>query len=151
VSELVAWQVGKLAEISGTLHHVKPHGALYNQANRDASLAAAVVRGILEISPNALLYAPPAGALTEAGRAAGLIIRAEGFADRRYLPDGNLMPRSQPGAVISSIDDAVDQALALISAGRIETLCVHGDGVHAVEMLRAIRAALENAGIAVRA
>ncbi len=143
ITDLVARQVGKLAEFAGDhLHHVKPHGALYNQANRDASLAAAVVEGVRKISPKLMLYAPPLGELSAAGRAAGLIVRAEGFADRRYREDGSLVPRNEPGAVISDIDEAVEQAVELAQSGRIETLCVHGDGPHAVAMLRAIRARL---------
>lgn len=143
ITDLVARQVGKLAGFAGDhLHHVKPHGALYIQANRDASLAAAVVEGVRKISPKLMLYAPPLGALAAAGRAAGLIVRAEGFADRRYREDGSLVPRNEPGAVISDIDEAVAQALELAQSGRIETLCVHGDGPHAVAMLRAIRTRL---------
>lgn len=143
VTDLVTRQVGKLAVFAGAeLHHVKPHGALYNQANRDTALAAAVVEGVRKISPKLILYAPPFGALAAAGRAAGLVVRAEGFADRRYRDDGSLVPRSEPGAVISDIDEAVAQAVELAKGGVIETLCVHGDGPHAVEMLRAIRRAL---------
>ena len=125
VTELVVRQVGKLAalaqETGASLDHVKPHGALYHQANRDLSLAAAA-------------------------RAAGVIVRAEGFADRRYQNDGSLQPRSQPGAVIEDPAEAVAQALALAGSGRFETLCVHGDGAHAATLLRAVRSALENAG-----
>jgi UPF0271 protein len=150
VTELVVRQVGKLAalaqETGASLDHVKPHGALYHQANRDLSLAAAVIAGVLEISPALQLYAPPDGALAAAARAAGVIVRAEGFADRRYQNDGSLQPRSQPGAVIEDPAEAVAQALALAGSGRFETLCVHGDGAHAATLLRAVRSALENAG-----
>ena len=141
VTDLVARQVEKLAGFAGHLHHVKPHGALYNQANRDDLLAAAVVEGVRKISPSLMLYAPPNGALAKAGRAAGLIIKAEGFADRRYREDGSLVPRSEAGAVISDIDEAVAQAMALARGGVMETICVHGDGAHAVAMLREIRKA----------
>lgn len=142
VTELVARQVGKFAEIAGgAVHHVKPHGALYNQANRDASLAAAVVKGIQKISPDALLYALPDSALAAAGRAAGMQVRAEGFADRRYRADGSLVPRGEPAAVISDVAEAVAQARELARSGRIDTLCVHGDGAQALVMLRALRAA----------
>jgi UPF0271 protein len=140
VTDLVARQVEKLAGFAGgQLHHVKPHGALYNQANRNDLLAGAVVEGVMGISPTLMLYAPPSGALAKAARAAGFVVRPEGFADRRYRTDGSLVPRSEPGAVISDIDEAVAQALELASGGVIETLCVHGDGARAVEMLRAIR------------
>ncbi|MEO5714161.1 MAG: 5-oxoprolinase subunit PxpA [Luteolibacter sp.] len=144
VTDLVARQVKKLAGFAGgRLHHVKPHGALYNRADRSPELAAAVVAGVKRISPELILYAPPAGKLAAAGNAAGLTVMAEGFADRRYRPDGTLVPRAEPGAVITDIDEAVAQALGLARSGLIETLCVHGDGAHAVEMLRAIRKALD--------
>ena len=150
ITELVVRQVEKLAalahEMGADLHHVKPHGALYNQANREKPLADAVIAGVLEVSPKLRLYAPPDGALAAAARAAGMTVRAEGFADRRYQDDGSLQPRSQPGAVIESPEEAVAQALALANSGRFETLCVHGDGGHAATLLLAIRSALENAG-----
>ncbi|MEO8613548.1 MAG: 5-oxoprolinase subunit PxpA [Luteolibacter sp.] len=143
VTDLVARQVEKLAGFAGApLHHVKPHGALYNQANRDPLLAAAVVEGVRKISPEAMVYAMPNSRLAAAGVAAGLAVCPEGFADRRYRKDGSLAPRSEAGAVISNIDEAVAQALELARGGVIETICVHGDGAHAVGMLRAIRAAL---------
>lgn len=140
ITALVARQVGKLAGFAGGhLHHVKPHGALYNQADRDPHLAAAVVRGICEVSPNLILYAPPHGSLAAAGRAAGLVVRREGFVDRRYREDGSLAPRGEEGAVITDIHAAVAQAEALAQGGRYDTLCVHGDGARAVEMLLAVR------------
>jgi UPF0271 protein len=150
VTDFVQRQVGTLAglvaQAGARLHHVKPHGSLYNQADRDPLLAAAVVEGILGISPELTLYAPPAGKLAAAARAAGLTVCAEGFADRRYLEDGSLMPRAEPGAVISNVADAVAQALAILSNGKVNTLCVHGDGATAVSILRALRTALEADG-----
>jgi UPF0271 protein len=142
VTDLVARQVEIFAAATGgTVHHVKPHGALYNQANRDASLALAVVRGIQKISPGAMLYALPASALAAAGLAAGMTVRTEGFADRRYQADGSLVPRGDPAAVISDVAEAVAQALKLARSGCIDTLCVHGDGPRALAILRALRAA----------
>lgn len=140
VEDLVVRQVEKLAQITaGTLHHVKPHGALYNQANRDPSLAAAVIEGTRKILPHAIIYALPQSALKEAAQAAGMEVMAEGFADRRYRQDGSLVPRKEAGAVISDIPLAVAQALVLVRSGAIQTLCIHGDGQDAVAMLRAIR------------
>ena len=154
VTDLVQRQVEALATLAenagARLHHVKPHGALYNQASRDALLAAAVVAGITRVSPDLILYALPPSALAEAGRAAGLAVYAEGFADRRYRFDGSLMPRGEPGAVIKDVDAAVVQAMEIVSHGKVETLCVHGDGVTAVAILRAVRARLGEAGLAVR-
>lgn len=153
VTDLVRRQVNKLftlaSEAGARLHHVKPHGALYNQAARDPLLAAAVVEGIARVSPDLILYAQPKSALAEAGRAAGLTVRAEGFADRRYRDDGSLMPRGEPGAVIKDVDAAVAQAIDIASTGAVETLCVHGDGVTAVAILRALRGKLGEAGLAV--
>lgn len=150
VTVLVSRQVEKLAnlthEAGARLHHVKPHGALYNQADRDGLLAAAVVAGITGISKDLLLYAPPLGQLAAAGRAAGLTICGEGFADRRYLTNGSLMPRSEPGALITLVDEAVAQAMKMISDDRIGTLCIHGDGTNAVAILQAVRKALEASG-----
>ena len=154
ITDLVWRQVEALASLAGDagarLHHVKPHGALYNQASRDPLLAAAVVAGITRVSPDLILYALPGCALAEAGRTAGLAVCAEGFADRRYRLDGSLMPRGEPGAVIKDVDAAVAQAMEIASKGRVETLCVHGDGVTAVAILRALRGRLGEAGLAIR-
>ncbi len=154
VTELVRRQVEKLAHLAGEagapLHHVKPHGALYNQANKDAPLAAALVAGIAAVSADLTVYAQPQSEIAVAARAAGLKIRAEGFADRRYRDDGTLMPRGEPGAVIADVAAAVDHALRLVSNGHIETLCIHGDGATAVAMLRTLRPALEAAGLTIR-
>ncbi len=154
VTDLVRRQVGELAglaeELGARLNHVKPHGSLYNQADRDGPLAAAVVDGIVSISPELILYAPPEGKLAAAARAAGLTVCAEGFADRRYLEDGSLMPRAEPGAVISNVEEAVAQALAIISNRNVDTLCVHGDGATAVAILKALRDRCESAGLAIR-
>lgn len=153
VADLVARQVEKLATFAAaagtTLHHVKPHGALYNQADRDALFAAAVVEGITRTFPHAMLYALPGSRLAEAGRNAGLTICPEGFADRRYLENGSLMPRNEPGAVISNVDEAVAQAMALANSGKVETLCVHGDGPTAVAILRKLRKAIKDDGLTV--
>lgn len=151
VMDLVAWQVEAFASVAGDhFHHVKPHGALYHQSNRSLSLAAAVIEGVRKVTPSVVIYAPPSGALAESARAAGMAVHLEGFADRNYLPDGSLMPRSEIGAVISEVDEAVMQAVELAGSGRFQTLCVHGDGAQAVAMLRAIRQALAEAGFGFR-
>lgn len=151
VTDLVARQVNRLAtlaaEAGAPLHHVKPHGALYNQADRDALFAAAVVAGIIQVAPGTMLYALPGSRLADAGKAAGLTLCLEGFADRRYLESGSLMPRNEPGAVITNIDEAVEKALAHALTGQVGTLCVHGDGSTAVAILRKLRPALEAEGL----
>ncbi|MES2437685.1 MAG: 5-oxoprolinase subunit PxpA [Verrucomicrobiota bacterium] len=154
VTDLVQRQVGKLAmlatEQGAPLHHVKPHGALYNQAGRDPLLADAVVEGIRRVSPQLILYAQPGSELDKAGRNAGLTVCPEGFADRRYRDDGSLMPRGEPGAVIKDVADAVAQAMEIASTGKVETLCVHGDGVTAVAILKALRDKFGEAGLALK-
>lgn len=165
VTQLVERQVAKLAEIArengANLQHVKPHGALYNQADRDPALAAAVAEGIKRVSGDLTLFAPPGGKLAAAGEAAGLTVRGEGFADRGYRDNGTLMPRGEPGAVISNVNEALAQAVEIALHRRVacqsgatmpleaETICIHGDGTTAVPMLRALRAAFEKAGLGV--
>lgn len=167
VTDLVSRQVERLAKLAAQagaeIHHVKPHGALYNQADRDLDLAAAVAEGARRIVPGCRFYVPPAGALAAAGTAAGLSVIAEGFVDRRYQENGALVPRGETNAVIGDIEAAVAQALKIACERRVltvantwlplpaETLCVHGDGAEAVAMLRAVRQALEAAGFRIRA
>jgi UPF0271 protein len=147
VTSLVRRQTERLMGVAGrmgaTVLHVKVHGALYNQADHDRQLADAVVRGVLAVSPDLILYGPPSGALAAAAHAAGVILCAEGFADRRYLENGFLMPRAEPGAVITDVEEAVAQALMLVAEGKVKTLCVHGDGATAAEILRVLRERLE--------
>lgn len=154
VTDLVQRQVVKLATLAAehgtTLHHVKPHGALYHQAGRDPLLAAAVVQAILQISPQLILYAQPGSQLAEIARASGLTVCPEGFADRRYRDDGTLMPRGEPGALIKEVDAAVTQAMEIATAGRVETLCIQGDGVTAVAILKALRPRLKTAGFTLK-
>ena len=154
VTELVRRQIEALVEIAAEagarLHHVKPHGALYNQAGRDAMLADAVVKAVVAISPELILYAQPQSALAAAGRAAGLTVHTEGFADRRYRDDGTLMPRGEPGGVIKDVESAVAQAVEIAVKGRVDTICVHGDGVAAAAILRALRPKLAEVGFTIR-
>lgn len=167
VAAQVSRQLHRLARIAqaagAPVHHVKPHGALYHQADRDPVLAAAFTQAVVCTVPGCLLYVPPAGALAAAAAAAGLPIRPEGFADRRYRPDGSLVPRSEPGACITCPAEAAAQAMELAGHGRVrtiagdllslsaETLCVHGDGPEAIRLLQAVREALAAAGIQIQA
>lgn len=144
-------QVERLMGITGSLHHIKLHGALYHQANRDEALAMAFAELVLELMAEPLIYAPPTGKMIDAARAFKLPLMAEGFIDRRYLDNGELCPRSEAKAVITDVDEALEQALMMAREGRVvtvcgkvipmevQTLCVHGDGAHAVEMLRRLR------------
>jgi UPF0271 protein len=159
-------QVGAVvaaARVAGvTVRHVKPHGALYNRAAREAALAGVVAEAIAALDRGLVLVGLAGSRSLEAGRAAGLAVLAEGFADRRYEPDGSLRSRTLPGALLGPADAAA-QAVAIVRDGRVtasdgsivavaaDTLCVHGDSPGAVEIARAVRVGLEEAGIAVAA
>lgn len=144
------------------LHHVKPHGALYNGAVRDRSLADAIAEAVATLDPTLRLVALAGSELAAAGRRYGLRVVAEGFVDRAYLSDGGLAPRANPGAVIDDEEAAIKQGLRLargepISAlgggtvcPRVDTLCLHGDGPKAVVFAKNLRERLEGEGIAVR-
>lgn len=162
VRALIETQVRALAALA-EVRYVKPHGALYNQAAREATVAEAVAAGVGAVDTTLVLVGLAGGASLAAGRAAGLRVVAEVFADRRYEADGTLTPRSVPGAVIEDDRVAVAQALTLVCEGRVrartgewvavqaDTLCLHGDGLHAVGFARSVRSALVEAGVAVRA
>jgi UPF0271 protein len=127
------------------LEFAKPHGALYHSANRDPVLAGAVVSAVREVlGPQVIIVGPGSGALREAAREAGLAYAREGFADRGTLPDGSLVPRGQPGAVITEPRVARENTLRLARSGTIDTLCVHGDTPGAVAVAREVRAALDS-------
>lgn len=163
VTAMVARQLERLLAIHPSLHHVKPHGALYNQANADRHLADAVVAAIQQVTPGCLLYAPPAGALADAAAEVGLPHCAEGFIDRLYLANGSLCPRNEPDAVIHDLDSAVAQALDIVLHQRViakgqttismpaRTLCIHSDSPGALALMQAVRDALEYAGIHIAA
>ncbi|HXI80447.1 MAG TPA: LamB/YcsF family protein, partial [Verrucomicrobiae bacterium] len=158
-------QIGALEAIArsqgAALRHVKPHGALYNGAARDATLAATIAGAIARLDRRLVLVGLAGSALLAAGRAAGLDVRAEGFADRAYEPDGSLRDRRRDGAVLEPAA-AGAQAVTIARDGRAaadgsavaiaaETICVHGDTPAAVATATAVRAALAEAGIDVRA
>jgi UPF0271 protein len=132
------------SEVGVPVRYAKPHGALYHAANRDPALARAVVEGVLEaLGPGIIFLGPGSGALQEAARAVGFSYAREGFADRGTRPDGSLIPRGQPGAVLSDPAVARENALRLALGGTVDTLCVHGDSPGAVDMAREVRAVLD--------
>lgn len=131
--------------------HVKPHGALYHQASRDAWIAGILAEVAAAECAGAALVGPPRGALREAATRCGLRFRAEGFIDRAYRPDGTLVPRGDAGAVLTEEARAVAQALRLAGSGMVDTLCVHGDGPDALRLLRVVRVALTGAGFRIAA
>lgn len=158
----ILYQVGALqamAAAAGTrVSHVKPHGALNNMACADARMAATVARAVKALDPTLILLSPAHSALERAGLDAGMRVGREVFADRSYQADGQLTPRSQPGAVLHSAPDCVQHVLRMLAAGGIVTtdgqclptpihsICVHGDGPDAVASAQQIRLALEAAG-----
>ncbi|MBP7693368.1 MAG: 5-oxoprolinase subunit PxpA [Anaerolineales bacterium] len=163
VEALVLYQVGALAGLARAeglaLGHVKPHGALYNQAARDPALAAAIARAVAAFDRSLILVGLAGSALLSAGAAAGLRVAAEGFPDRAYNPDGTLRARGLAGAVLAAPAEVAAQAVQLAVEGirigdrrlRVDTLCLHGDHPAAVANARAVRAALTEHGIKVRA
>jgi len=155
LARVVAVQIAgllRLAEKRGAgVVHVKPHGALYNQAAARTRVAAAVAEGVVGVSDALILFGLAGSSALTVWRRRGLRIAAEGFADRAYDPDGRLVPRTQPDALITDPHAATDQAVRLASGGRCDTICVHGDTPGAVAIARAVRRGLENAGFTIRA
>ncbi|NPV69028.1 MAG: LamB/YcsF family protein [Firmicutes bacterium] len=161
----LVYQVGALAAFARAegvrLTHVKPHGALYNQAAGDRRLAEALVEGIREVDPSLILVALSGSELYKAGKTAGLRTASEVFGDRTYSRDGGLVPRSQPGALIHDHEKAVEQVLRMVQEGVViavdgtrvpivaDTICLHGDGPDALGFAQAIRTALERSGVRV--
>lgn len=150
--EALCEQIASLAavarECSVPLRHVKAHGALYNLAARDP-LTADVVSRATRDSGLRVLYGLAGGAQIASALRYGLVGIAEGFADRRYRDDGSLVPRTQPDAMIDDEEEAVEQVRALVSSGRVETICVHGDNPHAVAFARGVRLALQKHGVSI--
>jgi UPF0271 protein len=163
----VLYQIGALeafARAAGSrVRYVKPHGALYNRIARDPVQAAAVVEAIRRYDPDLPLLTLPGSVAMAAAAAAGVPAVAEGFADRAYTGEGRLVSRREPGAVLHDPGRVAARALRMATEGRVETvdggevavavrsLCVHGDTPGAVELARAVRAALEEAGVALEA
>ena len=167
LEDMLLYQIAALAgfaRASGVeLKHVKPHGALYNMAARDRRLCDSIVRAVRSFDSSLVLFGLAGSVMLAAGRDAGLRVAAEGFADRMYEPDGSLTPRSRSGAVLDDPGAVASRAVRMIRDGRvtasdgreidvhIDTICVHGDTPGAEISARALRTALIEAGIAVRA
>jgi UPF0271 protein len=161
VEALVLYQLGALYAIARAegmeMHHVKPHGALYNQAARDTSLAGAIARAVKHFSADLTLVGLAGSRLIEAGLEAGLRVASEGFPDRNYNPDGTLVSRKQSHAIIEAPEEVAAHARSLAQAGirvgaraiRVDTLCLHGDHPAAAQNARLVREALEKSGIEV--
>jgi len=164
--DLVLYQVAAVAGVAAAegvkLQHVKPHGALFNMAVRNAELSAAIARAVAAFDRSLILFGLPGSEILAAGRAAGLRVAAEVFADRAYEPDGLLASRRKPGAVIHDAAAVVQRAVRMVkeqtvvaidgSIVRLEadTICVHGDTPGSDELAKQIRAGLDAAGVTVR-
>jgi UPF0271 protein len=167
VFDAVAYQLGIFQAIASALdvqpNHVKPHGALYNMAVHDERLADAIARAIALVDPKLILFAPDNSELACAGEAHGLQIAREVFADRNYLNDGWLVPRTRPDALLRDPKEAAQRVLRMLREGKVrsvegrdvnvrgETICVHGDTPGAVEFARELRTQLEHDGVRISA
>ena len=154
----VLYQAGALQAFvraqGGTLHHVKPHGAFYNQAAKDKGLALAIAQAVKDLGDGIILYGLASSCFVEAAKEIGVPIWQEVFADRRYTSEGYLVPRTQPGALIESEDQAAAQALQMVQKGEVlaldgrivkvqaDTLCIHGDSPTALDFVKKINALL---------
>jgi 5-oxoprolinase (ATP-hydrolysing) subunit A len=167
VFDAVAYQLGVFQALASAVgvqpHHVKPHGALYNMAVRDQDLADGITRAIESVDTKLILFAPDKSELARAGEAHGLQIAREIFADRNYLNDGWLVPRSRPDALLGDPKQAAERVLRMLREGKVrsvegrdvevrgETICVHGDTPGAVEFARELRSQLEREGVRISA
>jgi 5-oxoprolinase (ATP-hydrolysing) subunit A len=163
IFDVVLYQVAALkgiCETSGAkLHHVKPHGALYNQAAKDEVIAEAIAKAVKAIDTNLIFYGLSNSFLIAEAERIGLKTASEVFADRTYQPDGSLTPRSESNALIETSEQSIAQVLQMIKSQTVtatngatvsikaETVCIHGDGAHAVEFAKTIRQALIDNGI----
>jgi UPF0271 protein len=167
IFDAVVYQLGALQAIAqaagAEVRHVKPHGALYNMAAREADTAEAIARAIIHVEPRLRLFAPANSELARAGVFQGLHVVPEVFADRNYLANGALVPRTRRDALLEDSDEAAERVVRMLREGKVravdgtdvavvaETVCVHGDTPGAVEFAKALRARLEREGVAIRA
>jgi len=154
----VLYQAGALQAFinaaGNRLHHVKPHGALYNQAAKDMKLARGIARAVKDLGGNVILYGLAGSYLIDAAKELNVPVWQEVFADRKYTNEGFLVPRTQVGAVIEDESEALKQVMSMSKDGKVisidgneikiqaDTLCIHGDNPHAVEFAKKIKAAL---------
>jgi len=167
VFDAVVYQLGVFQAIAAAAgmrpNHIKPHGALYNVATRDQNLANAIARATKSVDAKLILFAPENSALARAGESHGLQIAREVFADRNYLIDGSLVPRSRADALLHDPAEAAKRVLRMLREGKVqsvegddvdvhaETICVHGDTPGAVEFARELRSQLECQGVRISA
>lgn len=163
IRTLVMYQVGALEVFCRSygmkLQHVKPHGALYNMAVKDKTMADAICRGIYAADPELILLGPAGSCMNRAAKEIGLASAGEVFADRAYEEDGSLVSRKKQGAMITDAEEAVRRVLQMVKKGTVtaitgkeipvqaDSICIHGDSPEAVEFARMIRTALIKEGI----
>lgn len=166
VYAMTVYQIGALDAFvraeGGTLKHVKPHGALYNMAAARADLAEAVAEAVYRVNPALTLFGLANSESTRAAERIGLRVAHEAFADRGYLADGSLVPRGLPGALIADAKTAAARVVRIVLEGRVstpdsedvellaDTICLHGDGEHALTFAREIAEACRTAGVMVK-
>ncbi|MBY0051722.1 LamB/YcsF family protein [Brevibacillus agri] len=164
--ELVVYQIGALQAFvqaeGGVMQHVKPHGALYNMAATRPALAEAIAEAVYRVNPELVLFGLAGSELTRAGEKIGLRTAHEVFADRTYQADGTLTPRTQPDALIADEAESLAQVVRMVTEGKVQslqgvdvpiradTICIHGDGAHALAFAESIRQALQAAGVFIR-
>ncbi len=166
VYDICVYQIGAMfgtvRALGGKLHHVKPHGALYNMAAKDPNLAKAIAEATRAIDQDLILYGLSGSHLISEAEKLDLRTASEVFADRTYQNDGSLTPRLQPNAMIENAQDAVNQVVMMIEQQRVisvegkevslkaDTICIHGDGVYAVEFATELRKVLILKGISIK-
>jgi len=166
IFDLVLYQIsavkGICEALGARLHHVKPHGALYNQAAKDAEMARAIAEAVKALDENLIFYGLSGSFLISEAEKIGLKTASEVFADRTYQPDGSLTPRAEPNALIHDAEKSVAQVLQMIQAQTVtatggeivsikaETVCLHGDGANALDFARTINAELARNDISIK-
>ncbi|WP_342495962.1 5-oxoprolinase subunit PxpA [Bacillus sp. FSL K6-0994] len=165
--DLVIYQIGALSAFlkaeGGTMQHVKPHGALYNMAAENTELSKSIAQAVYDVDPNLVLFGLSGSELALAGERIGLQVAHEVFSDRTYQTDGTLTSRREPHALIEEDERAVHQVVRMVREGRVrtvqgedielkaDTVCIHGDGSHALQFAKTITAKLKEAGIHLKA
>lgn len=163
VYDLIIYQLGSLQGFvqihHATLHHVKPHGALYHLSNEDPKIAEAIAQAIYDFNPQLIYYGFAQSPSIQIAKKIGLQVAEEVFADRTYQTNGQLTPRTSPNALIQSVDQAIQQVLQIVKEGKVttitgetiplhgDTVCIHGDQPQALTFVQKLRAALTLHGI----
>lgn len=165
--DLVVYQIGALSAFlkaeGGTMQHVKPHGALYNMAAKNTELSESIAKAVYHVDPSLVLYGLSGSELALAGERMGLQVAHEVFSDRTYQTDGTLTSRREPNALIEDDELAVQQVVRMVREGKVhtvqgedislkaDTVCIHGDGIHALQFAKTITSKLKEASIRLKA